>query len=76
MRVGTNLLIRAGQALYGAGFVPSLADALDVNERTVQRWASGQAYPPRGVWIELVSLLGEQPLAGEISRLTTEQHRR
>jgi len=55
-----NLLAAAGRALYGEGFVPSLAAALEVNERTVQRWAAGTMYPPRGIWRQLQELLAQR----------------
>lgn len=36
----------AGEALYGPAWQSALARDLDVNLRTMQRWAAGEAEPP------------------------------
>ena len=40
-----DLLRTIGESLYGAYWIKPLADALQVNARTVQRWAIGQYAP-------------------------------
>jgi hypothetical protein len=72
-----NLFTRAGVALYGEGFIPSLAAALGANLRTVRRWAAGTMDPPRGVWEQLATMLQEQrqrnaEVAFEIAALLKE----
>lgn len=42
-----------GRLLWGQHWISGLADALDLNVRTVQRWAGGQGEPPEGVWNDL-----------------------
>jgi transcriptional regulator with XRE-family HTH domain len=56
--IGADILIaRAGRALYGERWQTSLARALGVTDRTVRRWAAGQAQPSRGVYADLASLV-------------------
>lgn len=52
----TDLLHRVGAALYGPRWQSELARALLVSDRTVRRWAAGEA-PPEGVWAELAELI-------------------
>ena len=40
-----DLLRTIGESLYGAYWIKPLAEALQVNARTVQRWALGQYAP-------------------------------
>ena len=40
-----DLLRTIGESLYGTYWIKPLADALGVNQRTVQRWALGQYAP-------------------------------
>lgn len=40
-----DLLRAVGEALYGEYWIKPLAGALQVNERTVQRWAAGEYLP-------------------------------
>lgn len=47
-----------GLALYGHGWQTALARALDVNTRTVRRWASGETPVPEAVWDELHKVAG------------------
>jgi DNA-binding XRE family transcriptional regulator len=44
--MASDLLCRAGVALYGEHWHSSLAHDLGVPRRTVQRWAAGDARPP------------------------------
>jgi len=57
------LFARVAAALYPdlwvSNRVVSLASALDVDQRTVERWYSGAMFPPAGVWSDLDSLLAE-----------------
>lgn len=42
------LLATIGEALYGRDWLTELAEAIQVNRRTVQRWRSGAAPVPAG----------------------------
>lgn len=70
-----TLFARIGMALYysqplrpGAGLsTPDwrkltgvLAGRLQVDVRVVQRWASGETFPPPGVWRELETMVRQQ----------------
>lgn len=52
-----TLLAQAGEALYGPRWQSEVARVLDVNIRTVQRWASGNTSVPPGVFVELRKLV-------------------
>lgn len=52
----SEILEVAGRNLFGPQWQSPLARELDVADRTVRRWAAGQAIPP-GVWAALVVLL-------------------
>lgn len=40
-----EILRAAGEALYGSRWQTDLADALDVNDRTMRRWVAGGTIP-------------------------------
>ena len=52
-----ELIVRAGQVLYGARWKTDLAEALNVSDRTVDYWVSGKREPRPGVWQDLAALL-------------------
>lgn len=52
-----KMLTRAGEALYGEQWQRALARDLNVNDRTVRRWYSGESSIPDGVQNDLRSLL-------------------
>lgn len=52
-----ELLKLAGEALFGPRWQTDLAALLGVADRTMRRWATGQADIPDGVAGELVQLL-------------------
>lgn len=56
MTLDHNHLTAVGLALYGSHWVNDLADALDVSERSIRRWAAGTYEIPEGIRGELVSL--------------------
>lgn len=56
MTLPQTILRRAGVLMFGSDWAPRMADALDVNLRSVQRWTSGAQPIPTGVWGELASL--------------------
>lgn len=74
-----TLFARIGEALYGERrFIRALAARLDVDVRTVERWASGEFFPPQGVWRELETLVRAQnresfALLGEIRKVSLGQ---
>lgn len=45
-----------GESLFGAFWVHQLSEELDVNPRTVARWANGKFKIPDNVWSELEQL--------------------
>lgn len=65
------LLTETGEALFGPRWQSELARALELNLRTVQRWAVGQGEPPAGVYAELVLIARErrQALRGLLPEL-------
>jgi hypothetical protein len=64
------LIRRLGLALFGSHWQSALADALQVNIRTVRRWTTGAEEPPPGVWRELTELA--QARGAELARLVDE----
>jgi hypothetical protein len=56
MNYDTKTLHQIGLTLYGPGWVEAVADKLEINLRTVQRWASGQYHIPKGIWNKLAAL--------------------
>jgi len=56
----TDLLTRCGEALYGPRWQTDLAEALDVDDRTVRRWISGATPVPQGVYADLMRLMQER----------------
>jgi hypothetical protein len=63
-----ELLCATGAALCGPLWMQALARLLDVNERTVRRWAADRMPVPRGVWERLHRLmqLRSAALLGEL----------
>jgi len=55
-----NHLIQVGEALYGPRFQRELAEALNVNERTMRRWVAGDFEPPDSLKADLLRLLKER----------------
>ena len=54
-----DLLIAAGEALYGPRWQSALADDLNVATRTVQRWVAGERAVP-DLCVDLRALLRER----------------
>lgn len=67
-----DLLQQAGILLFGEGWKKPLADALDVHERTMHRWAKGEFRIPPSIASELVGLLRSHNAQADqlISRLS------
>ena len=57
MSITTEQLERAGQLLYGDLWQSALARALDVDNRTVRRWASGESAIKQSIANEIIELL-------------------
>lgn len=55
-----NDLHAIGQYLFGGGWQTALANALNINTRTVQRWAAGDIVPPAGAWQDIIELAAEK----------------
>ncbi|QQS10771.1 MAG: hypothetical protein IPK81_14125 [Rhodospirillales bacterium] len=47
------------ESLCGTRWIPAIAEAVEVNERTVRRWAAGD-HVPQGVWRQLRDLDNER----------------
>lgn len=57
-----TLLTDCGTALYGPLWQSELSRELEVADRTVRRWVSGDTPIPVGVWIDLMRLMSERTL--------------
>lgn len=55
-----QLLVEAGEALYGPLWQSALARDLDVSDRTVRRWVAGTSPVPAGLYIDLLRLTQER----------------
>jgi len=58
-----DLLREAGEALYGPLWQSAIARDLNVNDRTVRRWAANDTALPDGLVDELKQLLRQRGLA-------------
>jgi DNA-binding transcriptional regulator YdaS (Cro superfamily) len=56
----SRLLLECGEALYGPQWQTALARDLDVSDRTVRRWVSGQRDVPAGLYVDLLRLTQER----------------
>lgn len=56
MKRDHETLGEVGRALYGEAWQSPLARDLDVNLRTLQRWAAGDFQIPEGIWAEIAPL--------------------
>jgi plasmid maintenance system antidote protein VapI len=52
--------IAAGEAAFGSQWQTEISRSLDVADRTVRRWISGNSKIPDGVALEINSLLKER----------------
>lgn len=57
VRTQAELLSASASAVYGYNWRGPLSRALDVSERTVMRWMTGQKTVPAGVWLDVGALL-------------------
>lgn len=55
-----DLLDQAGEALFGPDWQRAMSRLLEVNERTVRRWARGDSRISPGIWPELDSHMRER----------------
>lgn len=56
-QITPDLLRRAGRALYGNHWKAPLADDLEINLRTIERWESGSQEIPPGVAQDLAQII-------------------
>jgi hypothetical protein len=57
-RIGTSQLLReAGESLFGPRWQTELGLELNVTNRTVRRWLSGESEPLDGTWVDLEQLI-------------------
>ncbi|WP_052688432.1 hypothetical protein [Xanthomonas albilineans] len=54
-------LVRVGHALFGNRWQSDLARALDVDDRRVRQWLSGDRKLQVGVWADIAGLLRQRP---------------
>ena len=69
-----ELLNATASALYDPHWQNALARALDINERTVRRWASGEAPVPIGVWNDISEIIAERVTELRDLRKTLPRH--
>lgn len=55
-----ELILKVGPMLYGPNYKRSLAKDLDVTERTMQRWVTGENEPPDSLKGELWDLVSRR----------------
>ena len=53
---GAESFRATGEALYGQEWQGPMGSELEVAERTIRRWASGDSEVPEGVWDQLADL--------------------
>ena len=58
--MSNRLVVEVGEALFGPRYRTDLAEALNVNERTVRRWADGVIDMPAGVALDCLRLVMER----------------
>jgi hypothetical protein len=59
------LLRQIGEVLYGTSWQTALSERLNVSDRSMRRWASGEDDVPPGVWREIHHLADSQRLTLE-----------
>jgi hypothetical protein len=59
------LLRQIGEVLYGASWQTAFSERLNVSDRSMRRWASGEDEIPPGVWREIHHLADSQRLTLE-----------
>jgi len=57
-------LERAGVVLFGKRWKTDLANALQVNDRRIREWLSGERKPSPGVWADIAALLRQRSNEG------------
>jgi hypothetical protein len=62
---GALLLRQIGEVLYGASWQTAFSERLNVSDRSLRRWASGEDEIPPGVWREIHHLADSQRLTLE-----------
>lgn len=62
MKRDADALRAVGEALYGPMWQTPLAEALEVSDRTVRRWAAslGESPVPDGVWADIAKLCAKR----------------
>ena len=75
MSSSSELILAIGLALFGAQWKRGLGRALNVNERTINRWVAPEPIEPRADnWPKLATLMRER--IAELNRLLPEVERR
>lgn len=55
-----TLFAKCAMLLWGDPYVPQMAQALGVAERSIQRWSSGARDVPPDIWADLAERLREE----------------
>lgn len=63
-KMGPDMLIKAGNLLFGERWQSDLARAVDVGDRRVREWVSGERSIPPGIWVDIAALLRQRSNEG------------
>lgn len=69
-----KLIREIGEAIFGRHWQTDLADCLDVNRRTINRWLRGQDEPRPGVWQDIGALLDARVATQQALRVKLTKH--
>ena len=69
-----ELIRTVGPGLWGQRWQSPLSYALNIDTRSVRRWASGETEPRADTWAKLAALMRER--IAELDRLLPEVERR
>lgn len=64
VKFGPAELERCGKHLFGERWQSELARALNVGDRRVREWASGDRKPPAGVWADIAAMIRQRGQEG------------
>lgn len=61
---GPSELDRCGKHLFGERWQSEMARALNVGDRRVREWVSGERKPPAGVWADIAAMIRQRGQEG------------
>jgi hypothetical protein len=68
-----DLVRLVGEALFGDRWQAPLGRLVDVNDRTVRRWAAGEDQPRPGVWESLLRAIKDREVKLREARQEVER---